>query len=322
MSKNSKKKKEQKIVIFSEEDINKKTYGIKKEAVFIKNSPYYKNDELVTCMILKEKLLPYKCSIPGCPVNHQWNDKPLHLLLNRKNKKQSDLTITNLKFQCPNCFLQSYGLTVWQKQIKTQILYCKICKYDITNLSEYNKMKQMCKVCDQKISSHKKSDAVSLSVLEHSWDHRKLDAGNLNKDYSKLTSQYQTILNKDELSQIVGSSTNQSQFRINFQNQNQTYTKNNNSSKRNINNKKNSNRDSDSDSESDSDSDNNSNSNRNDNDNNSNQQIHRLSNLESSIASSFQNNNSQMNLDNICSNNINISKLIKDVENIATNSNI
>ena len=43
--------------------------------------------------------------ISGCSVNHQWNNKPLHLLINRKNKKHSDLTINNLQFICPNCFL-------------------------------------------------------------------------------------------------------------------------------------------------------------------------------------------------------------------------
>ena len=293
MSKINKKK--QKVeIIFSDEDINKKTFGIKKEDIFIKNSPYYKKDEIVTCMILKEKLLAYKCSISGCSVNHQWNNKPLHLLINRKNKKHSDLTINNLQFICPNCFLQNYGLSVWQKQIKTEILSCRICSYDITNLSDYNKFNKICKICEHKISKHKKSSARSYTILEQCWDSRKLTSENIGKDYSKLESDYQNMLYKDELEDIVGSTSNNSQFQINFSNRNKHLNRKT---------KKNNNSDSDTDSDSDSDNDN----------TNSNNQL-QLSNLESSLEYAFQNNNYSFENDN----NIDITQLTKDIENIAT----
>ena len=263
-------------VIFLEDTINFKTKGIKKEDVFRKNSPYFKDDELIICMVLREKLIPYKCCVSGCSVNNEWNNKPLYLIINRKNKKRSDLTITNLEFQCPNCYLQNNGVLNWQKQIKERVIYCKICNFNISNFPDSNKIKKICKTCDQKIISHKKSNYKSYSALEECWDNSgELDADNLNKDYSLSTKQYEQMMNKDELEQILGPSINQP-YRFNVSTLNQNYNENNNSNR------------------------------------NNNNEIHRLSNIESSIASSFENDN--LDMDN---NNIDITQLIKDVENIA-----
>lgn len=265
-------------VILQEDTINFKTKGIKKEDVFRKNSPYYKDDELIICMVLREKLIPYKCCISECSVIYDWNNKPLYLIINRKNKKHTDLRIENLEFQCPNCYMQNNGLIKWQKQVKERVIICKHCKFNISNFPDYNKINKICKICDQKLISHKKSNYTSYSALEECWDNSgELDADNLNKDYSLSTKQYEQMMNKDELEQILGPSTNQP-YRFNISTSNQNYG-------RNVN---------------------------NDYDNNEN---HRLSNIESSIASSFENDN--LDMDN---NNIDIRQLIKDVEDIAQTS--
>ena len=88
------------------------------------------------------------------------------------------------------------------------------------------------------------------------------------------------MMNKDELEQILGPSTIQP-YRFNVSPLNQNYNKNINNSNRN----------------------------------NNNNEIHRLSNIESSIASSFENDN--LDMDN---NNIDITQLIKEVENIVDTS--
>ena len=267
-------------VIFQEDTINFKTKGIKKEDVFRKNSPYYKDDELIICMVLREKLIPYKCCVSGCSVNHEWNNKPLYLIVNRKNKKHTDLRVENLEFQCPNCYMQNNGLIKWQKQVKERVIICKHCKFNISNFPDYNKINKICKTCDQKIISHKKSNYKSYSALEECWDNSgELDADNLNKDYSLSTKQYEQMMNKDELEQILGPSTIQP-YRFNISTLNQNYNENSNN-----------------------------NNNRNNN------EIHRLSNIESSIASSFENDN--LDMDN---NNFDITQLIKDVEKIASTS--
>ena len=286
-------------VIFLDDTISFKTKNIKKEDVFRKNSMYFKDEEVINCMILREKLFPYKCSIPECSVNNDWNNKPLYLMINRKNKKRADLTINNLEFQCPNCYLQIHGLIKWQKQIKERVVYCSRCNYNISNFSDYNKATQLCKSCDQKISSHKKSSITSYSALEECWDSSgDLKAENLNKDYSKTTKQYENYMNNDELEQILGPvNTSQSYFRINHQTKNNQYNNNYSfGSHENANGSDNANNNGDTDN-----------------------QNHRLSNIESSLALSFNNDNLELNIDN---SNIDISQLIKDVENIAQNSDI
>ena len=51
--------------------------------------------------IIKDKLLPYKCSL--CPVDNIWNNKELSLVLDHINGIHNDHRLENLRFVCPNC---------------------------------------------------------------------------------------------------------------------------------------------------------------------------------------------------------------------------
>ena len=76
--------------------------------IFIENSSY-KNMTRLKKKILKNGLLPYRCSVCGNP--GMWNGKELVLQLHHKNGKNNDHRISNLMFLCPNCHSQTenYG---------------------------------------------------------------------------------------------------------------------------------------------------------------------------------------------------------------------
>ena len=50
--------------------------------------------------IIQNNLLPYACS--ECGIS-SWQNKPISLILNKKDKYSSDQNLYNLKFLCPNC---------------------------------------------------------------------------------------------------------------------------------------------------------------------------------------------------------------------------
>lgn len=304
-------------IIFSEEHINNVIKEINKAHIFCKNSKYYKNDELIMCMILKHKLFPYKCCVRGCCVCDNWNDEPIYLIINRKNKKQSDLTLSNLELQCPNCYLQNYGLVKWQQKIKQVILYCSRCNYIINTLPDYNKMKKICITCDKKVKTHIKSSATSFTILEQCVDNSGESVNfDLNKDYKKRYIAYEKTINYDELDDILGEDSSHSNFRLNF---NQNFNHNNYNFNHNHNNNHNFNNGAncasqlfeiDSDNQSNENEDvNNQNDRDEDDENNSSQTINRLSNLD------FTNINENFN--NKIDNSKFTSQLILDIENIA-----
>lgn len=311
----NKKNKSQKITVFKKDYIESKTKGISKNDVFRKNSIYYKDNELIICMILREKIYSYKCMSSGCQVNHDWNNKPLYLLLNRKNKKRSDLSIDNLEFQCPNCFMQNNGSINWQKEIKEIVIYCQKCNnYPVNNLPDYYKINKICKMCDQKINNVKKTNLASLSILEEACGNSGMITSNIfdfsdmnNKFKSNSKNNYHSLINDDSLDKVIGDyNSNQPYFNINSK-PNHMYSNQNNLLSIGNNNGNNS-------QDSNINDDNDNSDNDDDNDNNANQQnntINRLSNLD---LNSLENIN--------FTDNINISKLTKDIENIADNIDI
>lgn len=56
---------------------------------------------------LIESGVPYQCS--ACNLNATWNDKPLMLQVNHKNRDWLDDRPSNLEFICPNCHSQTPG---------------------------------------------------------------------------------------------------------------------------------------------------------------------------------------------------------------------
>jgi predicted RNA-binding Zn-ribbon protein involved in translation (DUF1610 family) len=79
--------------------------GIKKDIKKrITNLEDYANRASVRRVIIKDGLLPYKCS--ECGIN-EWNDKKLALHLDHINGKNGDHRLENLRFLCPNCHSQT-----------------------------------------------------------------------------------------------------------------------------------------------------------------------------------------------------------------------
>jgi len=70
----------------------------KNEQVFVKDSTYSRS--CLKNRIVRQKLLPYKCSI--CE-RSEWNQKPLVLIIDHINGVHNDHRLENLRFLCPNC---------------------------------------------------------------------------------------------------------------------------------------------------------------------------------------------------------------------------
>lgn len=64
--------------------------------------------------VIKNNLLPYKCSICGIT---EWNGKTLSLELDHINGKNNDNRLENLRFLCPNCHSQTSTFGSKNKQI-------------------------------------------------------------------------------------------------------------------------------------------------------------------------------------------------------------
>lgn len=76
------------------------------------NSKHSRN--ILRRYIIKENLIPYKCSICGIT---EWNNKTLSLELDHINGINNDNRLENLRFLCPNCHSQTctYGSRNQQK---------------------------------------------------------------------------------------------------------------------------------------------------------------------------------------------------------------
>ena len=160
--------------IFNDETIAYYTQdkNITTKTICIKKSPF-KNDTILLCLLFKEKIMTdYKCSISKCKVGKTWMNKPIQLLINRKNSKLEDLTIPNLELMCPNCFIIQYGIILFQKIILQTIYKCKLCNYPLYKFSNFKKKAGYCSACETKLitSSYYSKQNDYISELKNTLD--------------------------------------------------------------------------------------------------------------------------------------------------------
>jgi len=72
---------------------------IKDSELYIENSKSVRSH--VRKRILKDNLIPYKCSICNSPPS--WRGEPMSLVLDHENGVNNDHRLNNLRFLCPNC---------------------------------------------------------------------------------------------------------------------------------------------------------------------------------------------------------------------------
>jgi hypothetical protein len=137
---------------YNQETIDFFTQHLDFKKILIKNSPFT-NDTQVICLLLKYKVInEYCCSVKKCKVKTVWLDKPLQLILHRKNNIQNDLSICNLELICGNCYLSLYGLDIFKKKEKEIILLCEFCKFPLVKFNNTRKKKGTCLACEKKMN--------------------------------------------------------------------------------------------------------------------------------------------------------------------------
>jgi hypothetical protein len=137
---------------FNPETIDFYTKDLDFKKILIKNSPFT-SDIQVICLLLKYKIITdYCCSVKKCKVNTLWLDKPIQLILHRKNNIQNDLTSYNLELICGNCYLSLYGLDLFKKKEKEIIFKCEVCQFPLVKFNNHRKKKGICLACEKRIT--------------------------------------------------------------------------------------------------------------------------------------------------------------------------
>lgn len=73
------------------------------DSIFVENSKVTR--EYIKSLIIKEKLIDYKCS--ECDIVNSWRGRNLSLHLDHRNGIRNDNRLDNLRFLCPNCHSQT-----------------------------------------------------------------------------------------------------------------------------------------------------------------------------------------------------------------------
>ena len=137
---------------FNPETIDFYTKDLDFKHILIKNSPFT-SDIQVICLLLKVKLITeYCCSNKKCKVKTLWLDKPIQLILHRKNNIQSDLSSYNLELICGNCYLSLYGLDLFKKKEKEIIFKCEVCQFPLVQFNNQRKKKGICLACEKRVT--------------------------------------------------------------------------------------------------------------------------------------------------------------------------
>lgn len=162
------------------------------------NKSKFNNDTILLCLLFKNKIMTeYRCNVKKCKVGKSWLGKPIQLLINRKNGRMEDLTISNLELICPNCFIIQYGLELFNKVIAQTIFKCKICNYPLHNFGNSKKKEGFCLSCESKMinASYYSNQSAYYNELKNTIDNTsklKQDEFTTSKYYNEV-SKYKKI---------------------------------------------------------------------------------------------------------------------------------
>tara|TARA_Y100000389_G_scaffold182962_1_gene200006 strand:+ start:69 stop:584 length:516 start_codon:yes stop_codon:yes gene_type:complete len=90
------------------------------------------SDFTLIAYIKEHELIEYKCR--RCKNDGMWQKKPLPLIIDRIDNVLSNNTLENLRFLCPNCYIQLRPkMTLFKNLTKTSTNRCIDCKKVIRN---------------------------------------------------------------------------------------------------------------------------------------------------------------------------------------------
>lgn len=182
---------------FNEETINFFTRDLDARKILIIHKPNSHildkiNDTKVICLLLKiGHFKDYHCNTPKCKVGKIWIDKPIQLILNRKNNIQNDLSSSNLELICANCFMVKNGLDIFIKKKAEIIMTCGICKFPLVKFKNGRKSKGVCISCEKQMSkiSFEKQEDNYCSLLQNTYSDNPVLSDDIqhNKYYSEVS---------------------------------------------------------------------------------------------------------------------------------------
>ena len=120
------------------DDVDKWASKCNPNKIFISKSSFT-DDNKILALIVKFKIIPYKCSGKDCNISKSWLGHPIQLLIIRKNNNNLDLRPDNLQLLCGNCYLVEYGMKLFKKGSDCVTVKCKNCGKDITNINKKHK---------------------------------------------------------------------------------------------------------------------------------------------------------------------------------------
>jgi len=114
----------------------------------------YVTDDIISMYLIENDLLKHECK--KCNQSAIWQGKPLTMILDRINNIIDDNRLSNLRFMCPNCFIQAKKRkTLFNRVVKDKERLCIDCGKRIKNGSsrqdDMKCTKQRCKACLTKL---------------------------------------------------------------------------------------------------------------------------------------------------------------------------
>ena len=165
----------------------------------------------------------YHCNTPKCKVGKIWIDKPIQLILNRKNNIQNDLSSSNLELICANCFMVKNGLDIFVKKKAEIIMTCFLCKFPLVKFKNGRKAKGVCLSCEKQMSkiSFEKQEDNYCNLLQNTYSDNPVLSDDIqhNKYYGEVS--------KYKKSDAKNNTTTNSKNKLNSSNKKNTDTSQN-----------------------------------------------------------------------------------------------
>jgi len=150
-----------------------------------KTNSAFNDDKLLKGIIIYNNLIPYKCMNTKCDIKNMWLEEPINLIINRKNNKDKDLRLVNLEFKCYNCyFQQNTNEELFIKLKKENIITCKVCNYNMNNMSYNYKSIRICRLCIDK-NSNKDLQIDNCNLFKDTFENN-LDTHAFNKPQNNI----------------------------------------------------------------------------------------------------------------------------------------